>query len=114
VPGVYLVPWRLDAGATGPRRMLADSLRDPSRPMLAAMGATTLAGVIARPQADSTRRVLAVRALDLGGTQTPWLFLGASVRSAALAGAGPRRAYAAWSEKSGDGSRLRLVRLDRR
>ena len=113
-PGVYLAPWRLAAGATGPRRMLADSLRDASHPMLVAMGATSLAGVIAHPRADSTRRVLAVRALESGGAVTPWLFLGANVRSASLAGAGPRRAYAAWSERNGDGARLRLVRLDRR
>jgi hypothetical protein len=113
-PGVYVVPWRLDAGATGPRRMLADSLRDASRPMLAAMGAASLAGVIAHPQADSTRRVLAVRALEPDGRMTPWLFLGANVRSAAIAGAGSRIAYAVWAEKNGDGSRLRLVRLDRR
>jgi hypothetical protein len=113
-PGVYLVPWRLDAGASGPRRALADSLRDASRPMLAAMSTTTLAGVIGRARADSTRRVLAVRAIGVDGELTPWLFLGSGVRSAALAGAGARRAYATWIEQSDAGSRLRLARLDRR
>lgn len=113
-PGAYVVSWRPGTGAAGPRRALTDSLRDVARPTLAAMGSTSLAGVIARPLADSTRRVLAVRALDLDGTVTPWLFLGVNVRSAELAGAGPRRAYAAWSEKNDDISRLRLVRLDRR
>lgn len=113
-PGVYVAPWRLDAGRTGPRRALADSLRDASRPMLAPMAATTLAGVIGRPLADTTNRVLAVRALEVDGGMSPWLFLGAGVRSAALAGAGPRRAYAAWIERPGEETRLRLVRLDRR
>jgi len=113
-PGVYLAPWRLDAGRTGPPRLLADSLRDASRPVLAPMATTTLAGVIGRPLADSTNRVLAVRALEVDGTASPWLFLGAGVRTAALAGAGPRRAYAAWIERTGDANRLRLARLDRR
>lgn len=113
-PGVYVAPWRLDAGRTGPARALADSLREASRPMLAAMATTTLAGVIGRPLADSTNRVLAVRALEVDGGMSPWLFLGAGVRSAALAGAGPRRAYAVWIERSDDENRLRLARLDRR
>jgi len=113
-PGVYVAPWRLDAGRTGPRRMLADSLRDASRPMLAAMATTTLAGVIGRTLADSTTRVLAVRALEVDGGMSPWLFLGAGVRSAALAGAGPRRAYAAWIERTGEENRLRVARLDRK
>ncbi|MCC6348833.1 MAG: exo-alpha-sialidase [Candidatus Eisenbacteria bacterium] len=113
-PGVYLATWRADVGRTGPRRMLADSLREASRPMLAGMGATTLAGVIARPLADTTARVLAVRAVEADGAQTPWLFLGAAVRSAALAGAGPRRAYAVWIERPAEQPRLRLARLDRR
>jgi hypothetical protein len=112
-PGVYVVPWRLDAGTTGPRRALTDSLKDASRPMLAPLATTTLAGVIGRPRADSTRRVLAVRAIEVDGTLTPWMFLGAGVRSAALAGAGPRRAYAAWIEQAEDVPHLRLVRLER-
>lgn len=113
-PGVYLVPWRLDAGRTGPRRMLADSLLDASRPMLAGMATTTLAGVIGRPLADTTNRVLAVRAIEVDGGLTPWLFLGAGVRSAAIEGAGPHHAYAVWIERPGEENRLRLVRLDRR
>lgn len=113
-PGVYVAPWRLDAGRTGPRRLLADSLRESSRPVLAAMGMTTLAGVLGRTLADSTLRVLAVRALDVDGGLTPWLFLGSGVRGAALAGAGPRLAYAAWIERPGEENRLRLVRLERR
>ena len=113
-PGVYVVPWRAPAGTAGARRSLGDSLREPSRPMLGAMGAATLAGVIARPAADSTRRLLAVRALELDGAWTPWLFLGADVRTAALAGVSPRTAYAVWQEKSDEHSRLRFVRLTRR
>lgn len=113
-PGVYLATWRADAGRTGPRRLLADSLRDASRPMLAGMAATTLAGVIGRPLADTTGRVLAVRTIEPGGEASPWLFLGAGVRGAALAGAGPRRAYAAWTERTGEENRLRVARLDRR
>jgi hypothetical protein len=113
-PGVYVATWRADAGRTGPRRMLGDSLRDASRPMLAPMATTTLAGVLGRPLADSTTRVLAVRALELDGAMSPWLFLGAGVRAAAIAGAGRPRAYAAWIERTGEANRLRLARLDRR
>lgn len=113
-PGVYVAPWRAPAGASGARRSLGDSLREPQRPMLAAMGATTLAGVIARAQSDSTRRLLAVRALELDGAWTPWLFLGANVRSAAIAGVNPRTAYAVWQEKTDERSRLRVVQLTRR
>lgn len=113
-PGVYVVPWRQDAGRTGPRRALADSLREASRPMLAPMATTTLAGVIGRPLADTTGRVLALRTLEVDGTLSPWLFLGAAVRTAAIAGAGPRRAYAAWIERADGDPRLRLARLDRR
>lgn len=113
-PGVHVATWRLDAGRTGPRRTLADSLRDASRPMLAAMGTTTLAGVIGRPLADSTTRVLAVRTLEVDGALSPWLFLGAGVRCAALAGLGPRLAIAAWIEQRDEATHLRLVRLRRR
>ncbi len=113
-PGVWVAAWRLDAGRTGPRRALADSLRDASHPMLAALGTTTLVAAIARPAADSTTRVLAVRALDPDRAMTPWLFLGANVRSAAVAGMGPRLAFAAWVERSDGPPRLRLARLHRR
>jgi hypothetical protein len=113
-PGVYVAPWRAPAGASGARRSLGDSLREPQRPMLAAMGATTLAGVIARAQSDSTRRLLAVRALDMDGAWTPWLFLGVNVRAAAIAGVKARTAYAVWQEKTDERSRLRVVHLVRR
>ena len=78
------------------------------------MATTTLAGVIGRTLSDTTRRVLAVRAIDVDGGLTPWLFLGSGVRSAALAGAGPRHAYAAWIERADEEPRLRLVRIERR
>lgn len=113
-PGVYVVPWRIRTGAAGARRALTDSLRDASRPMLSAMGGATLAGVIARSASDSTRRLLAVRALEWDGAWTPWLFLGVGVRTAAIAGATPRQAYAVWQEKIAEPSRLRFVRLTRR
>ncbi|MBI5168000.1 MAG: exo-alpha-sialidase [Candidatus Eisenbacteria bacterium] len=113
-PGVYVVPWRAPAGAAGARRSLGDSLREPQRPMLSAMGAATLAGVIAHSRSDSTRRLLAGRALELDGAWTPWLFLGVGVRTAAIAGATPRLAYAVWQEKSDERSHLRVVRLTRR
>lgn len=113
-PGVYVAPWRMNVGASGMRRALDDSLFDVMRPMLSPMGGATLAGVLGRSRADSTRRLLAVRAMDLDGAWTAWLFLGVHVKSAAIAGAGPRVACAAWVEKSGDGSRVRVARLTRR
>ncbi|MFN8586602.1 MAG: sialidase family protein [Candidatus Eisenbacteria bacterium] len=110
-PGVYVAPWRLGAGTSGARRALGDSLLEPQRPMLAAVGATTLAGVLARARADSTRRLLAVRRISPDGAWSPWLFLGTGVRGAALAGAGPRAACAVWTERTGERSRLRVARL---
>lgn len=113
-PGVHLVAWRNEGGATGSRRALSDSLREATRPMLAELGSATLLGVLGRPLADSTRAVLAVRMLDTGGELGPWLFLGSGVRGAALAGAHPALAYAAWVEKDADRLRVRLARIGRR
>ncbi|MEO5989380.1 MAG: hypothetical protein ABIU54_02535 [Candidatus Eisenbacteria bacterium] len=113
-PGVHLVAWRAESGATGPRRAMSDSLRDATRPVLADLGQATLIGVIGHPRADSARAVLAVRMLDPNGELGPWLFLGSGVRGAALAGAHPNLAYAAWVEKDKDEPRVRVARIGRR
>lgn len=109
-PGVY-VKALAPGGGAGPRHSVADSLRSASRPVLASAGAGAMLGVIAVPRADSTRHVLAVRALDARALPGPWLFLGAGVRSAALASAGPRQTWAAWVEKLAMGPRVRLARI---
>ena len=114
-PGVYLVPWRIDAGALGAKRMLGDSLGDPSRPMLAKLEHATLVGAIGKAASGPDRRVLALRRLGLDGALSPWLYLGSGVKSAAIAGQGAHGAWAAWAETAGgDGTRVRVVRLSAR
>jgi len=110
-PGVYLVPWHEGAGASGPRRVLSDSLRDATRPMLARLGRGTLVGAIGGAVGGPTRRVLAVRRLDPDGRLTPWLYLGSGVRSAAVSGQGATVAWAAWAEIDEDRPRVRVARL---
>lgn len=112
-PGVYLTSWRESSGPAGMKRALADSLRSPSRPMLAPLGGSTLVGVVAKAASDTTRRVLAVRVLGPDGAWSPWALLGEQARSAAIAGASARTAYAAWVESGEAGPRLRLARLTR-
>ena len=110
-PGAYLVPWRMGAGATGPKRALDDSLREATRPMLARLGHGTAVAAIGRAVGGPERRVLAVRRLGADGTLSPWLYLGAAVRSAAITGQGMNGAWAAWTEQIDDGTRVRVARL---
>lgn len=113
-PGVYMVPWRVDGGAFGPKRVLGDSLGEPSRPLLARSDNGTIVGAIGDAASGTKRKVLALRKLELDGTLTPWLYLGSGVRSAAIAGEGARSAWATWAETDGDGTRVRVVRLSGR
>lgn len=113
-PGVWVAPWRTDRGLAGTRRAMRDSLHDASHPRLAALEGSTLLAVEARPAADTTLAVLAVRALEPSGAVTPWVFLGARAEAGWLAATGPRSALAAWTERGPDGGRARLVRIARR
>jgi hypothetical protein len=113
-PGVYIMPWRADHGAGGVKRLLADSLQDARSPHLAAMGAATLLAVEARASGDSAHTVLAVRVLDANGALTPWSFLGADVSAGWISALDRRSALACWSERDGDRTRVRVVRLRRR
>jgi hypothetical protein len=108
---VYVVPWRDDGGAAGLRRAIDDGVTAARSPRIAGLGALTLLGVEARPAADSTRQVFAVRALHPDGSMTPWLHLGADAASGWLAAAGERAAFACWLEHDGAVERLRVVRL---
>ncbi len=110
-PGAYLVPWRTGIGPSGAKRALGDSLRDASRPMLAALGRGTLIGALGGAVGGPARKVLALRRLEPGGELTPWLYLGAAVRSGAIAGQGENGAWAAWTEKTEDLTRVRVARL---
>ena len=113
-PGVYAIPWRASGTACGPagaRHSLAEPALDPAHPLLATLGAYTLAGVIARPEPG--RHALALRTIAPDGRTSAWLFLGANARSAALAGTDAGHAYAAWLEQADGGPRLRLVRVTR-
>ena len=110
-PGVYLVPWRTDVGAVGVKRQLSDSLSDVSRPMLALLGRATLVGVTAKAAGEPERRVLALRRLEPDGSLSPWLYLGAGVKSGAIAGDDAHGAWAAWAEQSEGGARVRVARL---
>ncbi len=109
--GVWTATWRDDGGLESPRRAFTDGVRDAARPVLAPWGRGALAGVIARPEGDSTRRVFAVRRLRENGDAEPWALLGAAARTAALAADGPSRAWACWVERTGDGPRLRVAKL---
>ena len=113
-PGVYLIPWHSGHGPAGVRRALADSLAGATHPRLAALGASTLIGVEARPRADTTRTVFAVRVLDPDGRLTPWTFLGADAGEGWLVGVDARSAVACWTENEGERHRVRVVRLERR
>jgi len=114
VPGVYVAPWRPAHGLAGVRRALMDSLLDATHPHVAALGAATLVAVEARPRADSTHTVLAVRALDPDGTVTPWAFLGVGVSAGWVAAVSDRAALACWGEKVDGEPRVRVARLARR
>ena len=110
-PGVYVAPWRPESGLAGVKRGLNDSLSGASHPRLAALGETTLIGVEGRPLDDSTRTVLAVRALRSDGSLTPWCFLGADATDGAIAGLDPGHAVACWAEHEATGPRTRVARL---
>lgn len=111
VPGLYLVPWRVEVGAAGPKREVADSLGNASRPMLASLGRGTLLGAIGQSPGAAGRKVLALRRLEPDGALTPWLFLGSGVRSGAIAAHGEQGAWAAWTEPGDGGPRVRVARL---
>jgi hypothetical protein len=111
LPGLYLVPWRVEVGATGPKRELSDSLGEASRPMLASLGRGTLLGAIGVSPGAAGRKVLALRRLEPDGALTPWLFLGSGVRSGAIAAHGEQGAWAAWTEPGDGGPRVRVARL---
>ncbi len=112
--GVTLLPWRTPGVAAGVSRAAGDSLDAAGHPRLVAWGDALLIGVVARPRADSTRRVFAVRALEPSGDWSPWWFLGAHARDGGLAGAGGASAYACWIEAdSTRAGRMRVVRLTR-
>lgn len=113
-PGVYLNAWLPRTGPMQAKIALDDSVHEASRPMLATFGSATLVGVLADAVGGPARRVLAVRTLESGGTRSPWLYLGAQVRGAALAASGGTRAYALWSEGEKASPRVRLMRLSRR
>jgi hypothetical protein len=110
-PGVYAAPWTAEHGRTGVRRPLTDGLLDAGHPRAALLGPATLVAVEARPRADTTSRVLAVRSLEADGTLTPWTLLGANVETGWIAAAGPGTALACWSERRESGSRVRIARL---
>ena len=87
---------------TGKTHVLAERtarLLDAGHPRAALLGPATLIAVEARPRADTTSRVLAVRALDADGGLTPWTLLGANVETGWIAGLGPDAALACWSER---------------
>ena len=109
VAGVRTCTWRDARAAVGTPFALDDSLRDAAHPMLAGLGAMTLAGVIART--GPSRHTLALRLMGAGSGRSPWMLLGANARSATIAAQDARHALAAWVEQSGAGPRVRVVRL---
>lgn len=119
-PGSWVMPWHttlgnapIFGGRLDQRKALDDGLIEPSHPQLTALGRSTWIAVEARPRADTSRRVIALRALDANGALTPWAMLGADARHAAIAGAGGRTGYATWVEALDGASRVRVARLQR-
>lgn len=109
--GVWAATWRDDGGVEMGRHAFTEGLREAERPLLAGWGRGALAGVLGRPEADTSRRVFAVRALGEDGGGSPWTLLGARAKTAALAADAPRHAWACWVEQTGDGPRMRVARL---
>jgi hypothetical protein len=112
--GVYLLPWQADHGASGLRRPLADSLASARSPRLAAWDHATWIAVEGRARADTTRTVLAVRALDDNGSLTPWSFLGSNARAGWIIATDARTALACWTERDAERTRVRVARIKRR
>jgi hypothetical protein len=111
--GAWIAPWRADVGLGGIRRALSDSLAHGSHLRLARLGEATLIALDGRMRADSTRGVIAVRALDTDGTLTPWLFLGADAADGWLATPDDRSALLCWVERGTDGGRVRVAKVTR-
>jgi hypothetical protein len=111
LPGLYLVPWRVEVGAAGPKRDIGDSLGNASRPMLASLGRGTLLGAIGESPGAVGRKVLALRRLEPDGSLTPWLFLGSGVKSGTIAARVEQGAWAAWTEPGDGGPRVRVAKL---
>ena len=112
--GVWIVPWRADGGVAGLKRPLSDSLVFARHPQLVRLGEATLVALEGRTAEDSTRSVVAVRALDPDGMLTPWLFLGGDARYAWMAPVSDRSALVCWTEHGDEGDRVRVLRLTRR
>lgn len=112
--GVYVMPWRADAGPGGLRRAIDDSVSRARRPTTATLGDAVLVGVEATAPRDSAVSVFAVRTLDASGRLSRWTLLGANASSGWLTAAGPRRALGCWVEREGGTSRIRLVQILRR
>lgn len=111
--GVRTLDWRMagDSAFTwGAPVLHADSLREPTRPMLADAEGAPVLGVLARGTHADSPRLLALRPLG-GASRRDWLRLGSGVRSAALAPARGTAVWAAWTEDAGEGPRVRLARV---
>jgi hypothetical protein len=112
--GVYMVPWYPGRGPSGVKRPLAEGMLDATHPRLAPAGTTTWIAVEGRPVSDSSRTVLAVRALDPDGRMTPWVDLGAGARSGWIAAPSATSLIGGWVEGERQHPRLRLARVERR
>jgi hypothetical protein len=108
---VYVAPWRAGAGATEPRRALADAALQAAQPRLAMLGGVTLAGVLVKREGGG--HAFALETIGADGAESSWLDLGANAKAPALASADARQAYAAWIEQGPAGPRLRLARVTR-
>ena len=112
--GVYVLPWSPDRGAMGMKRALSDAPERSRHPRLAAAGDVTWIAVEARDGADTKRPVMAVRALGADARLTPWVTLGAGVRTGAIAALGAHGALVCWVEEQDGRRRIRLARLQKR
>jgi len=109
---VWNVPWRA-TGIAGLRREVSDSLASGRHPCLLRLGDATLVALETAPRSVPAPGAIALRSLEPDGTLTPWLYLGAGARGAAMTAIGDHAALVGWTERGDQGERVRLARVMR-
>src|SRR5262245_57128858 len=109
---VWNVPWRA-TGIAGLRREVSDSLASGRHPCLLRLGDATLVALETAPRSVPAPGAIALRSLEPDGTLTPWLYLGAGARGAAMTAIGDHAALVGWTERGDPRARVRLARVMR-
>jgi hypothetical protein len=110
---VFVAPWRAPQGLAGVKRAAVDGVSDATHPRLVSAGGSTLLAVDGRSASDTTRSVIAVRALESDGSLSPWTLFGANARDGWIAAQDAHSSLVVWSELDRNSSRIRLARMTR-